>query len=164
MTRKAATLPTPDPDATFFSRLRERLTFLGNRRWLQLSALALLLALGVWGFFYVRSLLPRTPAQILEAQTETLHTALRVREATAKLELLRAMIEARREAASLERYRSLIATDLEEAFKRSPEEVNTQWDDVERLFNQLQADINEGGERTLTTLDDLKVSLQGLEF
>jgi hypothetical protein len=164
MTRKAATLPTPDPDAPFFSRLRERLTLLRNRRWVQLSALALLLGLGVWGFFYVRSLLPRTPAQTLEAQTETLHTALRVQEATAKLELLRAMIEARREAAGLERYRSLIATDLEATFKRSPKEVSTQWGEVERLFNQLQADINEGNEQTLATLDDLKASLQGLEF
>lgn len=164
MTRKAATLPVPDPDASFFSRLHERLVFLGNRRWVQLSALVLLLALGVWGFFYVRSLLPRTPAQTLEARTETLYTALGVREATAKLELLKAMIEARQEPTDVERYRSLIVADLEETFKRSPKEVRGRWTEVEGLFNQLQADINEGSEGTLTTLDDLKAMLQGLEF
>lgn len=164
MTRKAATLPAPDPDATFFSRLRERLIFLSHRRWVQLSLLALLLALGVWGFFYVRSLLPRTPAQMLEARTETLYTALRVREADAKLDLLKAMIEARREPTDVERYRSLIVADLEATFKRAPEEVREQWTEVERLFNQLQADINEGSEGTLTTLDDLKARLGGLEF
>jgi hypothetical protein len=130
----------------------------------QLSALALLLALGVWGFFYIRSLLPRTPAQTLEARTETLHTALRVQEAAAKLELLRAMIEARREPTSIERYRSLIATDLEATFKRAPNEVREQWVEVERLFNQLQADINEGNERTLTTLNDLEARLEGLDL
>jgi hypothetical protein len=164
MTRKAASLPAPEPAAPFFSRLRERLIFLGNRRWVQLSALVVLLGLGVWGFFYIRSLLPRTPAQMLDIQAQTLHTALRVSEAEAKLEVLRAMIVARLDPASIERYRSLMGTDLEEAFRRSPKEVSAQWAELERLFNQLQADISEGGERTLTSLDELKASLQGLEF
>lgn len=164
MTRKTATLPTPDPDAPFFSRLRERLIFLSNRRWVQLSALVLLLGVGVWGFFYVRSLLPRTPAQQLEIQTETLHTVLRVREAEAKLDLLRAMIQARREPSSTERYRSLLVADLETSFNRSPRELREQWTQVENLFNQLQADISEGSESTLDTLESVKAALQGLEF
>jgi hypothetical protein len=163
MTRKAAPL-SPEADTPFFSRLRERLIFFGNRRWVQLFALALLLLLGIWGFFYVRSLLPRTPAQQLDSQTKTLHTALRVREAAAKLELLRAMIEARREPSSIERYRSLLVADLEATFERSPKNVREQWGEIESLFNQLQEDIGEGNERAFDTLEGLKATLQGLEF
>lgn len=40
-----------DTDAPFWARLQERLTYLRNRRWVQISAALLLLVLTVWGFF-----------------------------------------------------------------------------------------------------------------
>jgi hypothetical protein len=152
-----------NPDAPFFSRLKERLIYLRNRRWVQLSALAVLLALAVWGFFYVRSLLPRTPAQLLELQTRALQTRLEVQDALAKLELLRAMIEARRTQTSIERYRYLIAEDLKASFERAPKELRQQWGAIHEDFKQLQADINDGSEGTLGTLTMLIAKLQRLE-
>jgi hypothetical protein len=149
-----------DPDAPFFTLLKERLIYLRNRRWVQLSALALLLGLGVWGFFFVRSLLPRTPAQQLEIRSDTLQVHLHVRETLAKLELLRAMIATRREPALIGRYYTLMSEDLERTFERAPKEVRSQWNGLERDFRRLQEDISDGSEMTLVTLDAVKVRLQ----
>jgi hypothetical protein len=162
MTQKVSTPPVPDPDAAFFARLAERLTYLRNRRWVQLSFVLLVLTLAVWGFFYVRSLLPRTPAQRLETRADTVRAYVRTQEAVARLGLLRAMIEAKREPATIERYRSLIAENLELTFKRSPKELRDQWGELERTLNQLQADLSNGNEETLATLGELEAKLQTL--
>jgi hypothetical protein len=168
MTRKEATkrkeFVQSDPDGPFFLRLKERLVYLRNRRWVQLSALALFIALGIWGYFYVRSLLPRTPAQHLDIQTDTLQTQIQVQDALSKLELLRAMLIARREEASIERYRALIANTLQTTFEGSPKELRAQWRDIDNAFNQLQMDMNNGSETTLTTLEGVIARLQRLEF
>lgn len=153
-----------DPDAPFLERLQERITYLRNRRWVQVSAVFILLALAVWGFFYVRSLLPRTPAQVLEDRSETLHAYLDIQEATAKLELIRAMIQAGRQPDSIERYRGILANDLKATFERSPKELRAQWSDIKRQLNDLQVKLNEGNEEALATLGGLEAALQRFEF
>jgi hypothetical protein len=164
MTQKTAPKSplTLDPDAPFFTRLAERLEYLRHRRWVQISLVLLLLALAVWGFFYVRSLLPRTPAQRLADQSDTLQTYLNLQEAGAKLELIRAMIEAGRQPANIERYRNILADDLEATFERSPKELKVNWPNIERRLNELQTSLNEGNEEALLVLGELEAELQKL--
>jgi hypothetical protein len=158
--QRVTTPPVPDPDAPFLLRLSERLTYLRNRRWVQLSLLALLIALAVWGFFYVRSRLPKTPAQTLAIRTDSLQTSLRVQDAANRLELVRAMINAGRDPANVERYRNLIDEDLKATFGRAPREIRNQWGELESIFNQLQAELSSGSEETLVTLGELEAKLK----
>jgi hypothetical protein len=161
--RSAAQPPTLEPDAPFVARLRERFIYLRNRRWVQMSLAVVILALAIWGFFYVRSLLPRTPPQTLAAQADKVHTYLRLHEALIKLGLIRAMIEVDLEPSSIERYRNLIATDLELTFKRAPRELRKQWRGLEREFNSLQANLNTGKDEALAALTELEITLQAVE-
>jgi hypothetical protein len=156
------TAPPLDPDAPFWLRLQERLTYLRNRRWVQISAVLLLVALAVWGFFYVRSLLPRTPAQLLRDRTTTLRASAELQEATAKLELIRAMIVAGRQPAGVERYRNILANDLERTLEAAPKPLRENWPGIERQLDELQAALNEGSEEALTSLNSLKAALQRL--
>ncbi len=151
-----------DPDAPFTERLRERLTYLRQRRWVQLSLIAFFLAFAVWGFFYVRSLLPRTPAQRLENDTRSAQTYLHLQEAQAKLTLIRAMIGAGRESANIERYRSLLASDLEATFERSPKALRANWPELKARLNHVQRALNEDNEEALVALNELEVVLQRL--
>jgi hypothetical protein len=155
--------PTLGPDAPFVARLRERFVYLRNRRWVQMFLAVIILALALWGFFYVRSLLPRTPAQTLAAQADKVHTYLRLHEALIKLELLRAMIEADSEPVSIERYRNLIATDLEVTFKQAPKELRKQWRGLERMFNEFQTEINNGKDEALAALGELEITLRAVK-
>jgi hypothetical protein len=148
------------PDAPFLTRLAERLTYLRNRRWVQVSFVLIIIALAVWGFFYVRSLLPRTPAQLLENRADGLRVNLKIQEAEAKLELIRAMIQAGRQPDDTERYRGLLADELETAFESAPKELKPRWSDVDKQLNELQVSLSEGNEEALTTLDGLKATLQ----
>jgi hypothetical protein len=161
--RSAPQPSTLEPDAPFLTRLRERFIYLRNRRWVQMSLTAVLLALAIWGFFYVRSLLPPTPAQTLAAEADKVHTYLELQEALIKLELIRAMIEADREPASIERYRNLIASDLEGTFKRAPRELRKQWRGLEPAFNGLQAELNNGKAEALAALTELETTLQAVK-
>lgn len=162
ISQKTPAPPPLDADAPFWLRLQERFTYLQNRRWVQICAFLLLVALAVWGFFYVRSLLPRSQAQLLDDQTDTLHAYLEFQEATAKLELIRAMINAGRQPSGTERYRTILANDLESTFERSPKELRSNWPEIERQLNELQVNLNEGNEESLATLVGLEASLQRL--
>jgi hypothetical protein len=159
---KPATQPVLGPDAPLFSRLMDRLVYLRNRRWVQVSLVLVLLALALWGFFYVRSLLPRTPAQLLEDRSDTLHAYLEIQEASAKLELIRAMILAGREPDAVERYRGILANDLEKTFESSPKVLRESWSDIERGLNDLQANLSEGNQEALASLGELEATLQRL--
>ncbi len=154
--------PLPEEQEPFFSRLAERLVYLRNRRWVQISLVLLLILLGVWGFFYVRSLLPRTPAQLLEERSDTLHTYLEVQEAGATLELIRAMIASGRQPEAVERYRNILAKDLEATFEDAPEPLRANWPVIEQHLNELQVSLGEGSEEALISLDALGAALQTL--
>jgi hypothetical protein len=151
-----------EPDVPFLTRLAERLTYLRNRRWVQVSFVLIVIALAVWGFFYVRSLLPRTPAQLLDHRSDSLHTQLKIQEAVAKLDLIRAMIQAGRQPDSIERYRGLLANDLEAVFESAPKELKSNWSAIDKQLNELQVSLNEGNEEALASLLGLEAVLQGL--
>jgi hypothetical protein len=149
-------------ETTVLARLRERLVYLHNRRWAQLLGIAVLVVLGLWGYFFVRSRLPPTPAQKLEAHHEHLQTYARMQEAVMQLELIRAMIQAGRTPTTIERYCRLLAEELEATFTKAPLELRRQWPDLEGGFRQLQSDLMAGREEALVTLRELEATLRSV--
>jgi hypothetical protein len=146
------------------SNLRERLVYLRSRRWVRLLLLGVVVMLVVWGYFYIKSILPRTPAQKLELRTESLRVYIQVQEAAARLELLKSMIIAGREQPNIERHRRLIAEGLEVSFEAAPLKLRKQWRDLETTFKQLQADLTNGREAALATLTELEAQLQMIKY